>query len=244
MFSLISSSPTIDLSAPTKSRAPPSRTVSASSATGPNTAETIAPALTRTAVSLEYASLRHAGHCPLGMYITPSVNDLLVWDAVFFVHQGYYTDSILRFRLTFPPNYPERPPVVQFLTDVFHPLISQQDGTFNLAPHFKPWKPKEHHVFDVLHWVKAAFKKQALDSVKEADCLNKEAYRYHDSTSSFAALATQSSMLSQSASALFDKDHPSMAGKSSHGITFRELKPEQLSALRTKFGLREWEDSS
>lgn len=38
-------------------------------------------------------------------------------------------------------------------------------------------RPKEHHVFDVLHWVKAAFKKHALDEIKEADCLNKEAFR-------------------------------------------------------------------
>ena len=53
---------------------------------------------------------------------------------------GYYTDSILKFRLKFPPNYPERPPVIQFLTDVFHPLISQQDGTFNLAPRFRQWR--------------------------------------------------------------------------------------------------------
>ena len=46
------------------------------------------PPLTRTAVSLEYASLRHTGHCPLGMYVTPSPDNLMVWDAVFFVHQG------------------------------------------------------------------------------------------------------------------------------------------------------------
>ncbi|KAJ8456617.1 hypothetical protein ONZ51_g12013 [Trametes cubensis] len=198
------------------------------------------------------------------MYITPSPDNLMVWDAVFFVHQGYYTDSILKFRLIFPSNYPEQPPTVQFLTDVFHPLISQQDGTFNLAPRFRPWRPKEHHVFDVLHWVKAAFKKHALDDVKEADCFNKEAYRYephplisfpatavltqllrrlyHDTTSSFAALATQSSMLSQSASALFDKDHPSMAGKGSHSMQFKELKPDQLDALRKKLGLQDWED--
>ncbi|KAI0650297.1 UBC-like protein [Trametes meyenii] len=209
-------------------------------------------ALTRTAVSLEYASLRHTGHCPLGMYVTPSPDNLMVWDAVFFtglVHTscppGYYTDSILKFRLTFPPDYPDRPPVVQFLTDIFHPLISQQDGTFNLAPRFRPWRPKEHHVFDVLHWVKAAFKKHALDEIKEGDCFNKEAYRilrYHDTTSSFAALATQSSMLSQSASALFDKDHPSMAGKGSHSMQFKELKPEQLDSLRKRFGLQDWED--
>jgi hypothetical protein len=113
--------------------------------------------LSRTSASLEYASLRHTGHCPLGMYIIPSATNLLVWDAVFFVHQGelkptfsiltkfvrfasgYSTDSILKFRLTFPGNYPESPPNVTFLTDVFHPLISST-GVFNLSPRFRPWR--------------------------------------------------------------------------------------------------------
>jgi hypothetical protein len=44
--------------------------------------------VTRTAISLEYASLRHSQHCPLGIYVVPSAETLLVWDAVFFVHQG------------------------------------------------------------------------------------------------------------------------------------------------------------
>ncbi len=30
----------------------------------------------------------YTGHCPLGMYVTPTPTNLLVWDAVFFVHQG------------------------------------------------------------------------------------------------------------------------------------------------------------
>jgi ubiquitin-protein ligase len=119
----------------------------------------------------------HQGHCPLGMYVTPSHESLLIWDAVFFVHQGYYADAILRFQVTFPPSYPERQPNVQFLTDIFHPLIAQQTREFNLSPRFRPWRPKEHHVFDILHWIKAAFKKHALDGMKEVDCLNKEAYR-------------------------------------------------------------------
>jgi len=206
--------------------------------------DTISP-VTHTAVSLEYASLRHKEHCPLGMYIVPSAETLMIWDAVLFVHQGYYMDSILKFRLTFPSNYPERPPVAHFLTDTFHPLISPQNGVFNLAPRFRPWRPKEHHVFDVLHWIKAAFKKHALDEMKESDCLNKEAFRlYHNTTSSFAALATQSSTLSRSSSTLSDRDYPSMPGRSRDGMPFRELKPEQLSTLRSKIGLQEWDHGS
>lgn len=44
--------------------------------------------LAHTAVALEYAALRHAAHCPLGMYVAPAPEGLCVWDAVFFVHQG------------------------------------------------------------------------------------------------------------------------------------------------------------
>jgi len=120
-------------------------------------ADSVPSILSCTSASLEYASLRHTGHCPLGMYIIPSATNLLVWDAVFFVHQGklkptfsilikfvrfasgYSTDSILKFRLTFPGNYPESPPNVTFLTDVFHPLISST-GVFNLSPRFRPWR--------------------------------------------------------------------------------------------------------
>ncbi|KAL0949951.1 hypothetical protein HGRIS_009974 [Hohenbuehelia grisea] len=200
-------------------------------------------ALARAAVAFEYASLKQRGHCPLGMYIIPSPESLLVWDAAFFVHQGYYEDSIFKFRLTFPSTYPNHPPSVQFITDVFHPLVSQQNGKFNLASRFRPWRPKEHHVFDVLHWVKAAFKRQALDQIKDFDCLNKEAFRYHEQTSSFAALAKQSALLSQSPSALFEKDHPSMGGVARDSLHFRKLKPAQLQEYRAKLGLSDWEDT-
>ncbi|KJA24657.1 hypothetical protein HYPSUDRAFT_482147 [Hypholoma sublateritium FD-334 SS-4] len=198
--------------------------------------------LARTAISLEYASLANTGHCPLGIYVVPSSSSIFIWDAVFFVHQGYYADAVLKFRLTFPPNYPDSAPAVDFVTDVFHPLISQT-GAFNLAPRFRPWRPKEHHAFDVLHWVKAAFKKHALDGFQESDCFNKEAFRlYRDSTQSFAALATQSASLSQSESALFDSDHPSPMGNVRSGIVFRKLTPEELAQERAKLGLHKWDD--
>lgn len=60
--------------------------------------------------------------------------------------QGYYVDAIFKFRLNFPGNYPERPPAVQFTTDVFHPLIGP-NGVFNLTPRFRPWRlvSRYHH---------------------------------------------------------------------------------------------------
>ncbi len=140
----------------TSTTATPPKHTSRKSTSGP---PSLGP-ISRAVISLEYASLRYQSHCPLGMYVIPLVDDPSIWDGVLFIHQGehlpnpsaslrklksfprqgYYTDSILRFRLTFPHNYPEQPPAVHFITDVFHPLISHRDGTFNLAPKFNPWR--------------------------------------------------------------------------------------------------------
>ncbi|PVG02692.1 UBC-like protein [Serendipita vermifera] len=197
-------------------------------------------AATLSAISFEYASVRHPSHCPLGIYVQPSSSSLLVWDGVFFVHKGYYSGAILKFRLSFPSNYPEKAPQVHFVTDVFHPLVSQRDGLFSLTPRIPTWRPREHHVFDVLFWLKSAFKQHALDQLKEKDCLNKEAYRYRESTASFSALANQSSLLSQSDHALYDQDYPSLTGKRQQGFLFQEAKPEVLQSLREQLGLKEW----
>ena len=94
-------SPTLDLSSPSKarSRGPshrPSLSCPAASTTSSITEITISP-LTRTTIVQEYASLVYTGHCPLGMYVTPTPNNLLVWDAVFFVHQGAYLEHCQRF---------------------------------------------------------------------------------------------------------------------------------------------------
>lgn len=83
--------------------------------------------------------------CSFGMLFSLSikVEDLLLWSYITEVMStlsvGYYADSVLKFRLTFPGNYPESPPSVDFVTDVFHPLISAS-GSFNLAARFKPWR--------------------------------------------------------------------------------------------------------
>ena len=44
--------------------------------------------LTRTQIMQEYNALRNRDHCPLGMYIMPSTDSIMVWEAVLFIHKG------------------------------------------------------------------------------------------------------------------------------------------------------------
>jgi hypothetical protein len=37
---------------------------------------------------------------------------------------GPYANAVLRFQIDFPPHYPQRPPLVVFQTDLFHPLVT------------------------------------------------------------------------------------------------------------------------
>jgi len=200
--------------------------------------------LAQTEIAMEFAALRNKDHCPRGIYVIPSTESMFLWDAALFVHQGYYADSVLKFQLKFPADYPARAPSVVFLADVFHPLISQQDGQLNLAPRFSRWIPKHDHSFDILHWVKLAFKKDVLDGLKENDCVNKEAFRlYHDKTSSFAALAAQSATLSRSANTLFDGKGASSTDNSRlNGFHFGETQEEDLTGMRSRLGLGAWKD--
>jgi len=177
----------------------------------------------------------------------PSAKNLFHWDCVLFIHQGHYAGAILRFKMVFKEDYPRNPPTVTFLSDtVFHPLISQ-DGKMSLKARFRTWIPQEHHVFDILHAIKAAFKKDALDHLDEKDCLNREAFKlYRESPSSFVALARQTALLSQRDSALYDRDHPTAghitrgASPQPSGIQFLQLDDNTLENLRRKVGLSDW----
>ncbi|KAF8450695.1 ubiquitin-conjugating enzyme/RWD-like protein [Boletus edulis BED1] len=180
MLSGLVASPTLDLSGRSRNFAASKLASTTVDQTAVASESSIRP-VTRAAISIEYASLRHGKHCPTGIYVTPSTESVLIWDAVLFVHKGEpgdYAGSVLKFVVTFPDNYPDRPPTVRFVTDVFHPLVATQTGLFNLTARFRPWRPKEHHVHDMLYFVKTAFKGHALDRLNEMDVVNKEAFKY------------------------------------------------------------------
>ncbi|KAL2818374.1 hypothetical protein BJX63DRAFT_419295 [Aspergillus granulosus] len=79
------------------------------------------PSLRRHQLLQEYASLKYAA--PPGVYVSLSPGDPTLWACVIFVRSGPYASAILRFQIRFPLTYPDRPPLVAFSTDVFHPLI-------------------------------------------------------------------------------------------------------------------------
>lgn len=85
MLGTLALSPTMDLGGGSKSK--PRMTHRPSQPTQDLPDSELGP-VTRAAVSLEYAGLRNKDHCPLGMYVVPSNDNLLLWDCVFFVHQG------------------------------------------------------------------------------------------------------------------------------------------------------------
>lgn len=149
-------------------------------------------------------NLRNPNHCPLGVYVMPSSDDLYVWYGALFVHKGFYKSGTFKFRLTIPKNYPNQPPSITFLTDMFHPLVDV-NGHVSILQQFPIWRPYQDYIFHILHYLKNMFKKVVLDGLNDKYCLNKEAYRlYRNDVSVFGKLAQQCAQLSITESYLFD----------------------------------------
>ncbi|KAH9812134.1 ubiquitin-conjugating enzyme/RWD-like protein [Melampsora americana] len=181
-------------------------------------------------VSLEFASLRLPGHCPLGVWVIPSPTNIYQWQGVLFIHRGYYAGAIYRFVLEIPKSYPSAPPVVRFTTECFHPLVDQSTGRFDIRSRFPEWRPRVDFLCHVLHFIKSAFKRPGLERIKEeSDAQNKEAFRlYRDQTQIFATLASQSAILSASPSTL------QADSNSNEMIQFIELDDQQWQSIRSR----------
>ncbi|RUS22627.1 hypothetical protein BC937DRAFT_88233 [Endogone sp. FLAS-F59071] len=177
---------------------------------------------------IEFTNLRNPNHCPLGVYVMPAQDNLNTWFGSLFVHKGYYRNGVFKFRISIPPEYPERAPTVDFLTDMFHPLVDQKGG-FNMGQQFPAWRPHQDYIFHVLHYIKNAFKKVVLDNLLEKYAKNKEAYRmYHNEPHIFANLAQQCAQLSITESILFE-NFPE-----SNMIRFTSLKDGKFEELKAQ----------
>lgn len=118
--------------------------------------------------------------CPDGLYMSLTPGKPTQWAGVLFVRKGSlsakvrlgcvltiltcigpYAPAVLRFHVSFPPGYPDLPPMITFITDIFHPLVTPvtsysastpdsgaksaadeqrlPPGAFGLADAFPPW---------------------------------------------------------------------------------------------------------
>jgi hypothetical protein len=102
----------------------------------------------------------------------------IVWFGCLFVHKGFYRSGVFKFRINIPESYPNAPPTVTFLTDMFHPLVDTQ-GRLSIAQQFPVWRPHQDYIFHILHYIKNAYKRVVLDGLVEKYCPNKEAYRLY-----------------------------------------------------------------
>jgi len=177
---------------------------------------------------IEFTNLRNMNHCPLGVYVMPSTDNLFVWYGTLFVHKGYYRNGVFKFRLSIPQEYPSKPPQVNFLmTDLFHPLIA--NSVFSLAQQFPTWQPNKDYIFHVLHYMKNAFKKVVLESLVESKCLNKEALQmYRKDPHIFAKLAQQCAQLSITESILYE-NYPE-----TNPIQFQQLNDSKFDELKAQ----------
>ncbi|MBW0509071.1 hypothetical protein O181_048786 [Austropuccinia psidii MF-1] len=204
-------------------------------------------------ILLEFNSLRLPGHCPLGMWLIPSSNDIHKWSGTLFLHRGYYSNGIFKFLVKFSKGYPydRKVPKILFLTECFHPLIEQsvkkdqnnktinqqnpdnidedEEGfRFDSSQRFKSWEPHQDFIVHLLHYLKSCFKRSGLESIisnyNEAIAFNKHAFRlYRDQTHVFATLAAQSANLSSSPSTLYQPSQQQEESASNQSSSCKNL---------------------
>jgi len=66
---------------------------------------------------------------PVGVSGAPSENDIMLWNAVIFGPDDTpFEDGTFKLTLEFSEEYPNKPPVVKFLSKMFHPNIYADGG--------------------------------------------------------------------------------------------------------------------
>jgi hypothetical protein len=61
------------------------------------------------------------------------------WHGLLFISQGIYKGGIFKFILTFPIEYPHCPPLVRFISTVYHPLVDLESGEVDISIGFPSW---------------------------------------------------------------------------------------------------------
>ena len=96
--------------------------------------------------------------CPAGIYIIPQSDNIKIWDGIIFPREGIYRDGIFKYQIHIPPDYPNAPPQVIFISKVFHPLINPKTGVLDLSEKFPKWEPVKCFLVRVIYYIQEIFK--------------------------------------------------------------------------------------
>lgn len=95
-----------------------------------------------------------------GVYVIPSAHSSLLWYGVIFVRQGIYHGGVFRFKILIPEEFPDGGcPKVVFESNIFHPMIHEDTGEFDLRNGFQDWRKNVNRIWQVLHFIRRAFYK-------------------------------------------------------------------------------------
>ena len=95
--------------------------------------------------------------CPAGIYIIPQSDNIKIWHGIIFPREGIYRDGIFKYQIHIPPDYPNSPPQVIFVSKVFHPLINSK-GVLDLTEKFPKWEPVKCFLVRVIYYIQEIFK--------------------------------------------------------------------------------------
>ena len=90
----------------------------------------------------EWKTFQRGDHSKLGIEAGPeNENDIFTWQAIIDGPKDTpYEDGRFHLKITYPTEYPFKPPKVKFITPVFHPNISSR-GTVCIDILAKAWSP-------------------------------------------------------------------------------------------------------
>ncbi|KAJ2830531.1 hypothetical protein IWW50_000232 [Coemansia erecta] len=179
----------------------------------------------RCELRIELMGLSTMGHNPRGVYVMPSLGSINKWHGVMFIKRGYWRDSVVRFCIDIPREYPSVHPVITLVTRVSHPLVRLEDGRFALEQQFPQWTPYSDYIFHALHYLKNAFKNRVLKQLQPRDCYNIGAYmKFKNDLPQFREHARIDSMKSRQPDSLYVSQPPDCP------IVFSQLSDEQYES--------------
>lgn len=108
-------------------------------------------------LTIEYKHLKQ--HCPGGVYLVPSLDDIRHFHGVIFVRRGAFTNGIFKFILRLPPAYNDVDvhPKVTFSSYVYNPHVHPETGEVDIKVAYPRWDPHRHYLVTILTYLKKIF---------------------------------------------------------------------------------------